>query len=199
MLPKEIQQFIESFSKLPSVGPRLATRLAFHIIGKDKASAARIESALHGLGKLSRCERCFFLKEEGKNVCDICGDTKRDPSIIAIVEKETDLIAIEKTKIFKGQYFVLGELSEKTTLEAGQKLRLERLKKRINDELAGKAKEIIIALALNSFGDFTAMLITDMFKNSALKITRIGRGIPTGGEIEFADEETLVSALERRS
>jgi len=198
MLPKEIQNFIEKFSKLPSIGPRLATRLAFHIIGKDKTSISALETAILHLKNLERCGRCFFLKEKDKKVCDICGSKRRDASIIVIVEKETDLIAIEKTGSFNGQYLVLGELSSKGVLGTGQKLRLKRLKKRIDEELGGKAKEIIIALALNSFGDFTSMLIEQIFKDSTEKITRIGRGIPTGGEIEFADEETLKSALRGR-
>ncbi|MDO8557501.1 MAG: toprim domain-containing protein [Candidatus Jorgensenbacteria bacterium] len=199
MIPEQIQKFIELFSKLPSIGPRLATRLAFYLVGKDTSTISRLEEALGGLKKLDRCERCFFLKNTDKKLCDICSDKKRDPGSIAIVEKETDLITIEKTGAFHGHYLVLGELAERGVFESAQKLRLQHLKARINKELSGKAKEIVIALSQNSFGDFTATLIEQVFKNSAEKITRIGRGVPTGGSIEFADEETIMSAFKRRN
>lgn len=198
MIPDPIKNFIELFSRLPSVGPRLATRLAFYLVGRDSSSISSLEEAVKGLKKLDRCQKCFFLKNSDKKLCDICSDTKRDPSLIAIVEKETDIITIEKTGAFHGHYLVLGELAERGVFESAQKLRLQHLKTLIDKELGGKAKEIVIALSQNSFGDFTATLIEQVFKNSAEKITRIGRGIPTGGEIEFADEETLINALKRR-
>ncbi|MEK7542983.1 MAG: toprim domain-containing protein [Patescibacteria group bacterium] len=199
MVPEQIKKFIELFSRLPSIGPRLATRLAFFLMDKDEQSFAELEHALGGLKKLDRCERCFFLKNTDKKLCDICSDKKRDSASIAIIEKETDLITIEKTGAFHGHYLVLGELAERGVLENNQKLRIKRLQSRINMELNGKARELIIALGLNSFGDFTATLIKQIFKDSAEKITRIGRGIPTGGSIEFADEETITSAFERRN
>ena len=199
MIPKPIQHFIELFSRLPSVGPRLATRLAFYLADKDNTILTGLEEALAGLQKLDRCKRCFFLKSAGETLCDICRDTARDPSVIAIVEKETDLITIEQTGKFRGHYFVLGELAERGVLESGQRARLRHLKTRIDQELGGKAKELILAFNLNSFGDFTATLSRHIFKNSAHAITRIGRGIPTGGAVEFSDEETIVSAFERRS
>jgi len=199
MLPKEIQKFIDSFSKLPSFGPRLTTRLAFYIIGKDKALLKHLESAIQELEKLEQCERCFFVKNKDEKLCYICKDEKRDKETIAIIEKETDLLSIEKTHSFKGRYFILGKLSEKGTFLPAQKLRIENLKESIKKECGGKAKEIIIALPLTSFGDFTAMLITEALKDYTKKFSRLGRGIPTGGEIEFADEETLQNAMERRN
>ncbi|MDI6821226.1 MAG: toprim domain-containing protein [Patescibacteria group bacterium] len=199
MIPESIQKFIDSFSKLPSLGPRLVTRLAFFLLNLDRATLNNLVSALNGLKELDRCGQCFFLKNGNEKLCDICSDQKRDHDIIAIIEKETDLISIEKTGRFKGNYLILGELNERGVLESIQKLRLKQLKDRINKEMGGKIKEIIIALNPNTFGDFVADLIRQEFKNLAEKITRLGRGIPTGGEIEFADEETLNSALERRN
>lgn len=199
MIPEAITNFIESFSRLPSLGPRLATRLAFYLINLDPASFKNIEAGLSGLKTVNRCARCFFLKDVSKNLCIFCDDKRRDKNIIAIVEKETDLLSIEKTGHFHGQYLILGELTERGTLESAQKLRLSHLKERINKELAGKAGEIIVAVSLNTFGDFITDLIRQEFSPLALKITRLGRGIPTGGEIEFADPETLSAALERRN
>lgn len=197
MLPEPVKKFIEVFSRLPSIGPRLATRLAFYLFGIAKNDLKELESAFSELKKVSRCPQCFFIKSGG-HLCSICGNPRRDKKIIAIVEKETDLISIEKTGKFNGHYLVLGELSEAGALKSGQKLRLLHLKNKIKNEPTGKAKEIIVALSPTSLGDITYHLIRKEFENLAEKITRLGRGIPTGGEIEFADEETLRSALERR-
>ncbi len=198
MIPEQIQKFIDSFSKLPALGPRLATRLAFYLINLDKNDLRVLETSLGDLKRLGRCKQCFFTKSGG-NLCAICANPKRDKTTVAIVEKDTDLISLEKTGKFQGHYLLLGELPERGILESGQKLRLEHLKTRIGQELGGKIKEIIIALNPTSAGDFTAELIKKEFAGLAGKITRLGRGIPTGGEIEFADEETLDQALERRN
>jgi recombination protein RecR len=198
MIPETIQKFIEVFSKLPSIGPRLATRLGFYFASLDKNSLSEIEKAVGGFKFLNRCERCFFFKDKNKKYCAICTDPRRDAQAIAIVEKETDLLSLERAKNFKGHYLILGELAERGTLETTQKLRLQNLKDKIKKELNGKVKEIIIAVNPNTFGDLVAGIIKGEFKDLSEKITRLGRGIPTGGEIEFADEETLRQALERR-
>ncbi|MCX6788859.1 MAG: toprim domain-containing protein [bacterium] len=198
MIPEQIKKFIEVFSRLPSIGPRLATRLAFYLLELDKTERKELEDALAKLNTLDRCPRCFFLKSENKALCDICANPNRDKSIIAIVEKETDIISLERAHRFNGHYLIIGELPDKGTLESVHKLRIQHLKSRIENELGGSVKELIIALNPTTFGDFVASIIKQDFRNLAKQITRLGRGIPTGGEIEFADEETLGSALERR-
>ena len=199
MIPEPIKKFIDNFSKLPALGPRLVTRLAFYLVNMDKNFLRDLENSFAELKKLDRCERCFFLKEASEKLCDICANPARDKTLVAVIEKETDLLALEKTGLFKGQYLLIGELPERGILEVSQKLRLKSLKIRIEKELGGKIKEIVIALNPNTFGDFQAGLIREDFKGLAEKITRLNRGIPTGGEIEFADEETLNSAIERRN
>ncbi|HXF44420.1 MAG TPA: toprim domain-containing protein [Candidatus Paceibacterota bacterium] len=198
MLPEPIKKFINVFSKLPSIGPRMATRLAFFLSGLDKNALKELEDAFAGLKKVSRCPNCFFIKS-GSHLCSICADPRRDKGTIAIVEKDTDLMSLEKTRAFGGHYLVLGELAEAGSLTPNEKLRLQHLKERIRKNLDGKAKEILVAFSPSSIGDFTAELVKREFNGLAEKITRLGRGIPTGGEIEFADEETLRSALERRN
>ncbi len=198
MLPEPIKKFIENFSRLPSIGPRLATRLAFYLANLDQNTLQELEKGISGFKFLNRCPQCFFLKEKNKKYCQICLDHNRDPKIIAIVEKETDLLSLEKTKAFNGHYLLLGELPKRGILESGQKLRIQSLKERIKKELGGKIKEIIVAVNPNTFGDFLFGIIKEEFKELAEKITKLGRGIPTGGEIEFTDEETLRQALERR-
>ena len=193
-----IQRFIDVFSKLPSLGPRFATRLAFYIVNQEKSKREELIAALTLLNNVNRCERCFFLKMDTETLCDICGDKKRNTKKIAIVEKETDILSIERSHSWSGHYLVLGSLPEHGILETEHKLRLSKLKTRISTELGGSIDELVIALNPTTFGDFVASVINEEFKQLTKNITRIGRGIPTGGEIEFADEETLKSALDRR-
>ncbi len=198
MLPKNIQKFIEAFSKVPMIGPRMAHRLVFHLLKLDEQSFKNMESALLGLKDINRCPKCFFIKNTEDELCRICSDPKRDKNQIAVVEKETDVISIEKSGAFNGLYAVVGESDSKNKLSAGQKLRLERLKKSAGENPEGKFKEVIIAVNPTTEGDYLAQRISQEIKDAAQKITRLGRGIPTGGEIEFADEETLLNALEGR-
>ncbi len=198
MLPKNIRKFIEVFSKLPLIGPRMAHRLAFHLLKLDKQSFQNIESALSDLKNLNRCPRCFFVKNAEKELCSICSDEKRDKTKVAIVEKEIDLISLEKADIFNGLYLVLGESETKNKLNPSQKLRLEHLKKLAEKSPERKFKEIIIAVNLTTEGDYLIQKVSRELEDITHKITRLGRGIPTGGEIEFADEETLSSAFKGR-
>jgi recombination protein RecR len=197
MLSEPIRKFIDIFSALPSIGTRQATRLAFKLIDSGRAKIEETAKAVSDLKFLKICSQCFFVHQNKDNLCDICRDPNRRQNVIAIVEKETDLISLERTKKFKGRYLVLGELSKTGVLESAQKLRLNHLKDRIKKEF-GQAEEIIIAINPTSFGDLNASMVAKELFPFAKKITRLGRGIPTGGEIEFADEETLEQALERR-
>ncbi len=199
MLPEEIKRFVEAFSRMPSIGPRQATRLAFLLTTKQIGSLDIIISALNGLQNVKICAKCFFVHTNNENLCNICLDKNRIEDIFMIVEKETDLITIEQTGKYKGQYLIMGQLIKSGFLESWQKLRLNILKKYIEDNLTEKkATEIILALNPNTYGDLTASLIKKELSNYTNKISRIGRGIPTGGEIEFADPETLEHSILRR-
>jgi recombination protein RecR len=199
MLPEEIKKFIEEFEKLPSIGPRQATRLAFKLIEGGEEKLNQISDAILKLKNVKTCSQCFFVHSKKTQLCQICLDKNRDNDIFMIVEKETDLISIERTKKYKGRYLVIGELTKSGVLEPWQKLRLNMLKKIISDQIPEKkAKEIIIALNPTTYGDLNTSLIEKELKDFSYKISRLGRGIPTGGEIEFADEETLSYSLTRR-
>jgi len=191
MLPRSIQRFISVFAGLPSIGPRQATRLAFYLVSLGAASIIEIAEAARGLASLSTCHDCFFFSEGP--VCPFCGNAGRRKDILAIVERPTDVIAIEATRKFNGVYLVLGELKKTGTMQPEQKLKLERGKAR------GPFKEVLLALDQTTYADFNAQAIAKEFSGIAERITRLGRGIPTGGEIEFADEDTLGSAIEKRS
>ena len=193
-----IQRFIDIFSRLPSLGPRFATRLAFYIVNQEKSKREELITALTLLNNITRCERCYFLKMDTAPVCEICGNPKRNSKKIAIVEKETDILSIERSGSWDGHYLVFGTLPEHGVLETEHKFRLSKLKTRITNELGSSIDELMIALNPTTFGDFISSVINEEFKGLTKRITRVGRGIPTGGEIEFADEETLKSAFERR-
>ncbi len=199
MLPDPIKKFIEVFSQLPSIGPRQATRLAFFISSLGKMKIREIADAISGLSSLTTCARCFRTQLGQGKLCSICADPTRKKSIIAVIEKETDLLSIEKTKKFNGWYLLVGELHKNGELESEQKLRLSSLKSFIQKELSNKAEEIILATNPTVYGDLNAATLKKELEGLAEKITRLGRGIPTGGEIEFADEETLGQALEHRT
>jgi recombination protein RecR len=148
---------------------------------------------------LRTCERCFFFFETDGALCSICSSASRDQSLIMVVEKEADLMSLEDTGRFKGRYLVLGEMPKTGLLEDWQKQRLEALVTFVKKELGGSAKEIILALNPTSLGDFHASLLTKELMPLTKKLSRLGRGLPQGGEIEFADDETLGSALEGRA
>lgn len=197
-IPEPIQKLINKFAELPSIGPRQATRLAFYLIGQGSDTINSLARNLDELKKIKICSRCFFVHRNENNLCSFCMDKARKQNVIAVVEKETDLLSIENTKKFNGRYFILGIIPKTGILDDWQKLRLQSLKTFIQKELSGKAEEIILAFNPTSNGDFNSTLITKELQPLTKKITRLGRGLPTGGEIEFADDETLGSALEQR-
>jgi recombination protein RecR len=197
-LPPPLQRVIEELSKLPSIGPRQAIRLAFYITQENKGELKSFAEAIDGLREIKICERCFFIHQNDDALCDICRNQTRKQNIIMVVEKETDLISLEDTKKFSGRYFIIGPIAKNGFLEAWQKLRLQSLKAFIEKNLGGQADEIILAFNPTSLGDFQASLLIKEFGPLAKKMSRLGRGLPTGGEIEFADDETLGSALDRR-
>lgn len=204
MYPKTIQKLIEFFSKFPGVGPRTATRFVFYLIKCDKKDVERLSYLISELKKkIKFCSLCFkpFEKENSENqtedgICEICSDKTREKSLLCVVEKESDLEAIEKTRKYRGLYFVLGGPIVSIKKEELKKLRIEKLEERVkNDE---KLKEIIIAINPTTEGEALTIFLERKLKNLGKKITRLGRGLPTGGELEYADEETLISAFEGR-
>jgi recombination protein RecR len=196
VLPDSVKKFVEIFSQLPGIGPRQAMRLAFKLIAGGKNKIEETSQSVSDLRYIKICSDCFFVHTNKDGLCDICRDPNRKKDVIMILEKETDLISIERTKKFKGRYLLLGDLTKSGVLESGQKLRLNNLKSFIKK--LPHAEEIIIATNPTTYGDLNASIIAKELEGVSKKITRLGRGIPTGGEIEFADEETLGQALERR-
>jgi recombination protein RecR len=196
MYPKVIQKLIELFSKFPTVGQRTATRFVFYLIKRDKKEIEELSKTILELSeKIKFCKNCLKPFEGEDEICEICSDKTRDNSLLCIVEKEVDLESIEKTKKYQGLYFVLGGPISAVKKEELNKLRIKELEERIKDK---KIKEIIIATSFTTEGEALALFLERKLKNSGKKISRLGRGLPTGGELEYADEETLASALESR-
>jgi len=197
-IPELIKKFADIFATLPGVGPRQAIRLAFFFVYR-RALVEEAIQALEEIKKIKICRDCFFIHQNNDELCDICRNPKRDKKLIAVVEKETDLMSIENTGKFSGRYLILGDLRKKGVLEPDQKTKLESLKSFIMSLPGGQAEEIIIAINPTTVGIVNSRVIADELKPYTQKITRLGIGIPSGGEIEFADEETLGEALQRRS
>ncbi len=204
MVPKAIQELADELANLPGLGPRQALRIAFYLARSNKTDVERLGRSVSDLKSIKMCADCFLLFEGKENLCAICADKKRDAGTIAVVEKETDLISLEKSHAFTGKYLVISELRKDGILDQSHRLRIAKLKERITrDPSTGsgqvQANEIIIALSPTTYGDIQASVLQSELNGLAKKITRLGRGIPTGGEIEFADEQTLLESLKHRS
>ncbi|KPJ57055.1 hypothetical protein AMJ49_02770 [Parcubacteria bacterium DG_74_2] len=202
MYPKTIQKLIDLFSKFPGVGPRTATRFVFYLITKEKKEINELVSKILNLKKIKLCKFCFNPFEGEDDLCQICLNHTRDKTLLCVVEKESDLASIEKIKKYNGLYFILGGLISKLKKEEIEKLKINELLERIkNPEKFGQKagfKEIIIAINPTTEGEATALYLERKLKPLGKKITRLGRGLPVGAELEYADEETLGSALEGR-
>ncbi len=199
MLPRPIEEAAKKISSLPSIGGRQAIRLVFYLIKKGPETIKELQGALLALSeKIAICDLCFLpFEKNGGDLCPICKDNSRNKKIICVVEKETDLISMEKTGKFKGLYYILGGAISPLDQESSKSIRLTQLVQRIKNSKE-KIEELIIATNPTSSGTLTAMYVERETKDLVLKITHLGRGLPTGGEIEFADEETLTNAIENR-
>jgi len=204
MYPKSIQKLIDLFSKFPTVGPRTAARFVFYLMRLSKEETEELINSISNLKKVVKiCHFCFNPFEGEGELCKICTDPSRDRTLLCVVEKETDLITLENTKKYKGLYFILGGTVSSLKKEEIKKLRSEELLERIKNPekfgiLDSQFKEIIIATNPTTEGEATALYLKRLLKLLNKKITRLGRGLPVGAELEYADEETLSSALESR-
>lgn len=201
MYPKTIQNLIERFSKLPGIGPRQAARLAFWLLNGPKEIRQNLKKALENLDKESQtCQLCHYVIEnDGNNKCHFCDNPARDHSTICVVEKETDLATVEKSGFYKGLYHVLGGLFSALDTAVPKNLKMPELVKRIENSQKNKnVEEIILALSPTHEGDLTAYYLEKLLKPLKVKVTRLGRGLPYGSDVEFADAKTLSGALESR-
>lgn len=194
MYTKPLASLIENFQKLPGIGPKSAQRMALHLLKMPQGEVERFAaSILEAKRTIHYCEVCFNMSEQ--NPCEICQSTKRDKSIICVVAETKDLIAIEKTNEYHGQYHVLQGLISPMDGIGAEDLRIREL---LTRSAASEVKEVILALPPSIEGETTSLYINKLLVNFGLKVTRIAFGLPVGSELEFADEITLIRAIEGR-
>lgn len=193
--PRPIQNLIDSLSTLPTVGPKTAERFAFYLLKQDRLEIEKMARALVEMkGQIKLCRTCLSPAES--DPCPICVDPKRDKQIICVVSDYRDLVSLENTKNFYGQYFVMhGELSHLDGVTP-EKLNLKVL---VGLVKKNQIKEIIVATNPTIEGETTALYIKKLFEKSAVKISRLARGLPMGSDLEYVDELTLTNALKYRN
>lgn len=190
-IAEPLQKAIEELSKLPSVGKKSAQRLALFILKTDEDKVNNLVNALLDLKtKIRFCKTCFNISVE--ETCDVCRSTKRDNSIICVVEEASDIIAIEKTNEYSGVYHVLGGVLSPLKGVGVDDLKIKELLARVK---ATEVQEVILALNPDTEGDTTSLYLAKVLKQYDTKVTRIARGLPIGGNLEFADEATIGRAV----
>ena len=194
LIPATLQKAIDELSKLPSIGRKSAQRLAFHLLRADLDEVRNLSKALIELKENTQtCKICFNISEG--EVCDICKSNKRDKSLLCVVEEISDVIAIEKTNEFPGLYHVLGGVLSPLSGKDAESLKIKELIMRVSE---GNVSEVILALNPDTEGETTSLYIAKLLKPFDVKTTRLARGLPIGGDIEFTDEATIGRAVLNR-
>ncbi len=189
-----IEKLIEEFSRFPGIGKKTAQRMAFFVLKQRKEEAeALAQSIVDVKSKVSYCSVCFNITE--RDPCSICKGEKRDRSIVCVVEEANDVAALEKTNQYKGLYHVLGGVLSPLDGVGPDDLKIKELLSRLKGKTV---KEVIIATNPSTEGEATAIYLSKLIKPLGIKVTRIARGLPAGGDLEYADQTTLANALEGR-
>ena len=194
MSPSSLDELIEALRCLPGVGPKSAQRMAYHLLQRDQRGAQRLAVALdHALKVIRHCSRCNTFTED--EICDRCLSLKRDPAQLCVVEMPADLNMLEQTHAYHGMYYVLmGRISPLDGI-GPKELRLDKLIARATD---GAVQEVILATNFTNEGEATAHYLGEMLRTRGLKVSRIARGLPVGGEIEHTDAGTIAQAMVER-
>ena len=192
--PSSLEELITALRCLPGVGPRSAQRMAYHLLQRDRAGAARLATALgNALGRIRHCEKCNSYAEDA--VCELCGSGRRDATQLCVVESPGEVFIMEQAQCYRGLYFVLmGALSPLDGI-GPKEIHLERLLKRATD---GTVREVILATNFTAEGEATAHYVGELLRQRGLRVTRIARGLPVGGELEHVDSGTLAQAVAER-
>lgn len=189
-----LEKLIEEFSKFPGIGKKTAQRMAFYILkGKKEEAETLAKAILDVKEKVKYCSICFNITEE--DPCVVCKDEKRDRSIICVVEEANDVVALEKTEQYDGLFHVLGGVLSPLDGVGPDDLKIKELLLRLKEK---EVKEVILATNPNTEGEATAIYIAKLIKPLGIKVTRIARGLPAGGDLEYADQVTLANAIEGR-
>lgn len=189
-----MQALINEFSKLPTIGPKTAARLVFHLLNRSRDEAGALADAIVALKERVRlCSRCFSITED--DPCDVCSDARRDATIICVVAEAKDVFAIERTSAYNGRYHVLGGLISPMDGIGPSQLRVRELIERVAAE---RPAEVVVATNPNAEGEATALYLSRLLAPSGINVTRLAYGLPIGGDLDYADENTLARAIEGR-
>jgi len=196
MLPESIQSLITALERLPGIGPKSASRLAFYLLRAPDDLAQDLASALEELkAKTAFCQECFNITEAGRERCEVCESPKRDGSVICVVEEALDVLALERTGGYQGKYHVLQGVLSPIEGIGPDDLKIKQLLARVE---SGGVNEVILATNPSMEGDATALYLQGQLKGYGVHITRLARGLPMGGDLEYADQNTLLRALSGR-
>ena len=195
-LPEPVQNLIDAFARLPGIGPKTASRLTFYLLRAPEELSQSLSEALIGIKhQTGLCEMCFNITHKDSPICEVCASEQRDRSLLCVVEEPLDVLAIEKTAGYNGLYHVLhGVLSPIEGIGADD-LKIKELYRRIE---AGDFQEVILATNPSMEGDATAMYLHERINKMGLRVTRLALGLPVGGDLEYADQSTLLRALAGR-
>jgi recombination protein RecR len=196
ILPASIQDLIDALSQLPGIGPKTASRLAFYLLrAPEDLSKDLAEALLELKSSTTRCPLCFNIMTAGLEACEICANPERDPGMVCVVEDPLDVLALERTDMYRGRYHVLhGALSPIEGI-GPEALKIRELVERVR---AGGVQEIILATNPSLEGDYTASYLSQQLQPFGVRLTRLARGLPVGGDLEYADQNTLQRALSGR-
>jgi len=196
ILPAPIQNLINAFSRLPGIGPKTASRLTFFLLNAPEDLAGDLAEALQTLKTgTRRCSVCFNITNAGQEQCDICASAERDGKMICVVEEPLDVLALERIGSYQGRYHVLNGALSPIEGIGPDDLTIRELVERVR---AGGVEEVILATNPSLEGDATAMYLGRQFAGLGVRVTRLARGLPVGGDLEYADQSTLLRALSGR-
>jgi recombination protein RecR len=196
LLPEPVQRLMDAFSRLPGVGPKTAARLTFFLLRGGEDLARELAEALHALkANTATCQQCFNITSAGRTLCEVCAHPQRDPALICVVEEPLDVLALERTAGYAGHYHVLDGALNPIEGIGPDDLRIRELVARVQ---GGNIAEVIIATNPSIEGDATAMYIQQQLAPFGVRLTRLARGLPAGGDLEYADQTTLLRALAGR-
>lgn len=196
LLPEPVQNLIQAFSRLPGIGPKTASRLAFYLLKSPEEMSLNLAEALQQLKSgTADCPVCFNITGSGNSLCEICSSGERDGSVICVVEEPLDVLALERSSGFQGRYHVLHGVLSPIEGIGPEDLKIPELLKRLQ---GGGVKEVILATNPSMEGDATAMYLRVQISTLGMRVTRLARGLPVGGDLEYADPNTLLRALAGR-